>query len=219
MKTLFAIIAAIFCFQGAGTLSIAAPIQGDGTLGDFTGYFTYSSVSSTEATIEIELTNTSPLSNGGYLTAFAFNLPSGYVSDILFSSSDNDFGLIGGPDFNDDVKGVPFGYYDIGASVTDQFLGGGKPSPGIPAGASETFTFSLFGDGLDKLELDSFLYEMSAGASPCQGSQFFLARFRGFDDGGSNKTPGRVVPIPGAVWLLGSGLIGLAGIRRKILSV
>ncbi|WP_207683794.1 VPLPA-CTERM sorting domain-containing protein [Desulfonema magnum] len=23
-------------------------------------------------------------------------------------------------------------------------------------------------------------------------------------------------PIPGAVWLLGSGLIGLAGIRRKV---
>ena len=218
MKTLFTIIAAMFCLLGAGTLSIAAPIQGDGPLGDFTGTFSYIPISVTEATVKIELINTSPLSNGGYLTAFAFNLPSGYVTDILLSSTDPDFGLIGSPDFDDDVKGVPFGYYDIGASVTDQFLGGGKPSPGMPVGATEIFTFSLFGVNLDTLDSDDFFHEMSAGASPGQGSQFFLARFRGFDDGGSNKTPGRVVPVPGAVWLLGSGLIGLVGIRRRFLS-
>ncbi len=181
-------------------------------MGDFSGYFSYNA---TKSTIEIELTNTSPLSNGGYLTAFAFNIPSGYVTDVVFSSTDGDFGLLGGPDFNDDIKGEPYGGYDIGASVTDQFLGGGGPSSGIPVDATETFVFSLLGNNLETLDLDSFLKEMSDGASPGQGSQFFLARFRGFDDGGSNKTPGRVVPIPGAVWLLGSGLIGLAGFRRK----
>ena len=218
MKTLFTIITAMFCLLGAGTLSIAAPIQGDGPLGDFHGDFSYNAISATKASVEIKLTNTSPLTNGGYLTAFAFNLPSGYVTGISLFSSDSDFGLIGGPDFNDDVKGVPFGYYDIGASVTDQFLGGGKPSPGIPAGATATFTFSLFGENLDALDLDSFFNEKSAGASPGQGSQFFLARFRGFDDGGSNKATGQVVPVPGAVWLLGSGLIGLVGIRRRFLS-
>ena len=111
---------------------------------------------------------------------------------------------------------MAYGYYDIGASVTDQFLGGGGPSPGIPAGATETFTFDLAGTNLDMLDVWDFLEEMSVNASPGQGSQLFLARFRGFDDGGSNKTPGRVVPIPGALWILGSGLIGLAGFRRKL---
>jgi hypothetical protein len=215
-KTLWSIIAAVIFFLGAPTLSSALSIEGDGTLGDFTGYFTYNPVSATESTIEIELTNTSPLSNGGYLTAFAFNLPSGYITDVTLDSSDDDFGLLGDPDFYDDVKGVPYGYYDIGASVTDQFLGGGAPSPGIPVGATETFKFCLTGTDLNMLDVLDFLDEMSVNASPGQGEQLFLARFRGFDDGGSNKTPGRVVPIPGAVWLLGCGLIGLAGFRRKL---
>ncbi len=35
---------------------------------------------------------------------------------------------------------------------------------------------------------------------------------RSFDASGATFAP---VPIPGAVWLLGSGLIGLAGLRRK----
>lgn len=30
-----------------------------------------------------------------------------------------------------------------------------------------------------------------------------------------NATPGSEVPVPGAAWLLGSGLIGLAGLRRR----
>ena len=30
------------------------------------------------------------------------------------------------------------------------------------------------------------------------------------------RVEGTLVPIPGAVWLLGSGLIGLIGIRRKL---
>jgi len=31
-----------------------------------------------------------------------------------------------------------------------------------------------------------------------------------------SETPPNAVPIPGAIWLLGSGLIGLMGIRRKL---
>jgi len=32
------------------------------------------------------------------------------------------------------------------------------------------------------------------------------------------KGGGSVVPLPGAVWLLGAGLVGLVGIRRRKLA-
>jgi hypothetical protein len=34
---------------------------------------------------------------------------------------------------------------------------------------------------------------------------------------GSGGSGGSSVPIPGAVWLLGSGLLGLIGLKRKFL--
>ncbi len=164
----------------APVLIIAAPIQGDGTLGDFTGCFNYTPFSASESTIEIELTNISPLTNGGYLTAFVFNLPDGYINHVTLSVADDNFPILGGPVFRDRLKGVLYGYYDIGAYVTDQFLG-----------------------------------EMSVNANPGQGVQLFSARFRGFDNRGSNKTPGEIIPIPGAVWLLSAGLLEIIKFKGK----
>jgi hypothetical protein len=47
-------------------------------------------------------------------------------------------------------------------------------------------------------------------------AQFLVTRMRGIapDDGG-NKLVAQVVPVPAAIWLLGSGLIGLLGLRKK----
>ncbi len=39
---------------------------------------------------------------------------------------------------------------------------------------------------------------------------------RAWLDHDHNDVVAKAVPIPGAVWLLGSGLIGLLGIRRKV---
>ncbi|MCP3873157.1 MAG: VPLPA-CTERM sorting domain-containing protein [Desulfobacteraceae bacterium] len=51
--------------------------------------------------------------------------------------------------------------------------------------------------------LDAYVYSTDAGTTYTPGSSFAL------------RIQGDPVPIPGAVWLLGSGLIGLAGLRRK----
>lgn len=183
----------------------AIGIFGNGPLGSFTGDFSYNDVLDT---VTVQLTNTSPVANGGFLTAFLFNNP-GFTSISNFSSTSSAFNLIGGVTFNNSVSATPAGFYDVGASSTNgQFLGGGNPTSGIPVGATETFVFALTGVSL--LDLDDFLNTPSSN-----GGSFFIARFRGFNDGGSNKVPGNTIPEPATMLLVGTGLAGLAGFRRK----
>jgi hypothetical protein len=190
-------------------------------LGDFTGSFDFSATNDTTATITVVLTNTSPAANGGFLTAFAFNNPSDLITGAALTTSSpaSNFVLIGGPtyggDFQDDVDGEPFGDFDIGAStdsVGGSWAGGGAPSLGLGVGVTGTFTFGVTGSGFLGLSTEDFAYELSEG-----GPKFawFVARFRGFNDGESDKVP--VVPEPTTMVISGLFLLG-AGIfvRRKL---
>jgi hypothetical protein len=89
MKKLCAILICIFCLLGFfAQISFAFSISGNGTLGSFVGNISYNP---TAAELTVELTNTSPVDNGGYITAFAFNNPSdGFISitDVSLSSTD-----------------------------------------------------------------------------------------------------------------------------------
>lgn len=215
-KTLLIIVTFLFCVLNYVNQSGAATITGDGEWGDFIGDFSYSYESANEATVEITLKNTSPTNNRGYLTAFVFNIPDRFVTGVSMSCTDSDFRLLSGSDRKRGIKAVPYGYFDIGASVTDQFLGGGKPSNGIPPEFSETFKFFLTGHNLDSLDLQHFFSEMPTRGSRGKRSQFFVVRFRGFHNGCSDKTPGsQAVPIPSAVLLLASGLIALLVIKKR----
>lgn len=91
------------------------------------------------------------------------------------------------------------------------------------------FEFQLSGDGGSRTELLSFSitgvagdtinsYAMGSDLKP-EAIEFFAAHIAGFDDTDgftsaqfAGSTP---VPVPAAVWLFGSGLIGLAGLARR----
>jgi len=93
------------------------------------------------------------------------------------------------------------------------------------------FEFELSGSGSSRTDLMSFSisgvtgdsiwdYAIGSTLKPSSG-EFFAAHIAGFDETygvtSAQFAGSTAVPVPAAVWLFGSGLIGLAGVtRRKI---
>jgi hypothetical protein len=217
--------------QGAFVADSMVTITGDSSTsgpGYFSGTVAVDNISPNTAVIQITLTNTSPVANGGYITAFAFNDPNssgkGNISTVtsftqsyapLGNPPDSQMTLIGGPTYTNTISGSPYGSFDIGAATGGDFLGSGSPLPGIEVGQTGTFTFTVSGTNLDKLTAAGIMSTLSQGGNQ---SAALLVRFRGFANGDSDKVvagvngppvvPQETVPAPPGVLL---GLIGLGG--------
>jgi len=128
------------------------------------------------------------------------------------------------------------GYSGPEGPLAGVFLNSSMPPTGGPAPTTLDFTNGGIGIDFETLapELGQIFYigdgETTSGAiqrfvAPENATELFLGIPDGFnfddqpgyydDNDGSYQVSVNVVPIPPAVWLLGSGLIGLVGIRRK----
>jgi len=208
----FALAAWLVAGVRADFISIMGP-KGNAGLGSFEGSLDYHASDSQHAILTLVLKNTSPLANGGFLTAFAFNNPNLSIKKATLAGG-TAFQLLGGSTFNNSVNGAPFGVFDIGISTGKDFEGGGSPLAGLGVGQVGTFTITVSGVGLDSLSANSFAMEISAPPKNGEGNVPFEARFRGFCDGGSDHVPGYAchqTPEPGALILGGMGFMAVLG--------
>lgn len=216
----FTVLICVFAFNPTSSHALISLMgnMGNEGLGSFIGSLEYSFSNATTAELEIILTNNSPVGNGGFLTAFAFNNPSNLITGVTLTPTNTNFDLFGGPLFNNSVNGAPYGQYDIAAGVGPNFQGG-TPSDGIGVGVTETFLFSLTGVNLNTLTEQSFMDALSAPPGDGEGNEEFLARFKGFNDDGSDHVPNDpeepVIPEPASMFLLGTGLLGGIFTQRK----
>lgn len=190
-------------------------------LGSFTGTITYDGISE----LIISLKNTSL---DGFLTGFVFNID-GNATAALSPNPQQEFeNLVG-----NGLKASPFGKFEAGAAIGGDWSGGGKPQAGLAAGEDFDFHFTVSGAGASGLTADSFFSEFGVHP-PGSSNATFAVRWRGFLNGGSDKSPGLesdcldddgghdnngggpVVPLPSSVWS-GMGMMGalLIGMNRK----
>lgn len=194
IKALAALAAACGSVSLAQADAVSITSNGPGVEGNgaFTGSLSYS-----PGVLTISLTNSLASNVGGTITGFVFNIAGDATASLSFGSHPFD-------DLGTGPSASPFGTFDAGAALDGDWTGGGSPAAGIARGSTGTFSFDITGPGAAGLTAQSFI-----GSAP---QVDFVVRFRGFANGGSDKTPGYLVPAPASVALL--GLAGLIGRRR-----
>lgn len=216
MLLLFASYASAAIIGPTELLIEGAGVKNNNPYGAFTGSVEYYYDDVAEVgTLTVTLENITADELGGYITGFVFNI-------------DGDANAVFNPDPQFNFEGVnnesasPFGTFEAGAALGENFLGGGNPTLGIGVDdPARAFTFDVTGVDAASLTAGSFLSEISTGND--NNEAFFVVRFKGFEDGGSLKvsseTPmdpssGQTIPAP-AAFVPGLVMLTMLAARRK----
>ena len=190
---LFSVSASAFTFNLIYEFDGALPVQNYGT------------VEVTQNGVDLDFVveaDTATLGPEADINELYFNLINGFtgLSIVDNNAPNTDYEVIG-PDPS--VKGGAGASFDWGV---DFGQGGGPPGNGILQFA--TFTLSA-----DQPLLVSDLFEFSNpnNTPPVNVAVHFQSTDTPFD----SEAVGGAVPIPAAAWLLGAGLLGLIGLRRR----
>lgn len=169
---------------------------------------------------------------------------SGYAAAAALSFAPSESTIGAGDQIGIDVivsglENVDLGAFDFAVSYDDTVLSFGSYVLGeglgdIGAGDAEDWSFGDLGGGVINLAEISWLDDLSfqldsftlatltfvgtdPGISPLSFSDVCLGDNSGDSIDAALETGSvNVVPVPAAIWLFGSGLIGLAGLRRKL---
>ena len=209
---------------------LAVPIAISGSagtdgLGSFTGTFDYIPIDDFSGTLIVALTNTSPAANGGFITAFVFNIPDGVdvgAGTTLAPSSASLRCSSADPpatdSFNNSVTGVSLWRlrHRCGSRRQLAEVAAARPT-GSPWEAPEPSSSTWRAPGSTPARAGRFPEHALERCQRRMGEQAFVVRFRGFEDGGSDKVPmdtlGEPIPEPGTMILLSLGLASLSARR------
>ena len=151
--------------------------------------------------------------NAADVTAMYFNLnPSLDSNDLLFVRTGGD-----GPIAANTVITTGTDHAQAGGDGDYDILFDFPPPPGQDAAkfnAGETLVYDI--TGIASLVATDFNFFATPGPGAGNpGPYLSVARFQstGFDEEGSDWVG--AVPVPAAVWLFGSGLLGLVGVARR----
>ena len=175
---------ALFCSAEADTLIVAGamPHCTGYTGANFEATITYTYGSGSLGMLEITMVNTTEMELGGCLTGFVFNINSvdADASAVLTSTTNPSFlGL-------SEESAAPFGIFDAGAAVGGNWEGGGCPAVGVECDCGDTFTFAVTAYDAASLRAWNFI----TGPNDWD----LVVRFRGLNDGSSDKVPAACPP-------------------------